>query len=170
MISAALETILVLAHREAVHRRHGHLTLEHLLYATAHHPSGEEILRACGADLDRLRADLATYLESAVEQVAPGTPGGEVLELQGTKTSLPRLYKVLLHNDDYTTMEFVIEVLEGIFAKSPAEAFRIMMQVHENGLGVCGTYPFEIAETKVALVHERARQHGFPLRASVEEL
>ena len=97
------------------------------------------------------------------------TPGGEVLEQPGTKTQVPRLYTVLLHNDDYTTMEFVLEVLEGIFAKSPAEAFRIMMHVHENGLGVCGAYPYEIAETKVAQVHERARRHGFPLRASVEE-
>ena len=72
MISAALETVLVLAHREAVHRRHGHLTLEHLLFAAAHHPSGEEILRACGADLDRLRADLARHLESAIERLAQG--------------------------------------------------------------------------------------------------
>ena len=102
-------------------------------------------------------------------QSTTGTPGSEVLEQQGTKTLPPRRYKVLLHNDDYTTMEFVIEVLEGIFAKSPAEAFSIMMQVHESGLGVCGVYPFEIAETKIALVHERARQHGFPLRASMEE-
>lgn len=98
-----------------------------------------------------------------------GTPGGEVLEHQGTQTLRPRLFKVLLHNDDYSTMEFVIEVLEGIFAKSPAEAFRIMMRVHENGTGACGAYPFEIAETKIALVHERARQHGFPLRASMED-
>ena len=85
------------------------------------------------------------------------------------KLKRPTLYKVLLHNDDYTTMEFVIEVLEGIFSKSPAEAFRIMMHVHENGLGHCGSYPFEIAETKVDLVHERARANGFPLRASFEE-
>jgi len=98
-----------------------------------------------------------------------GAPGSEVLEHQGTQALLPRLFKVLLHNDDYTTMEFVIEVLEAIFIKSPAEAFRIMMQVHENGLGVCGAYSFEIAETKIALVHERARRHGFPLRASMEE-
>lgn len=97
------------------------------------------------------------------------TPGGEVLESQGTRTQLPRLYKVLLHNDDYTTMEFVLEVLEGIFGKSPAEAFRVMMHVHENGIGVCGAYPFEIAETRIAQVHERARRHGFPLRASMEE-
>jgi ATP-dependent Clp protease adaptor protein ClpS len=97
------------------------------------------------------------------------TPDNRVLERQGTETRLPRLHKVLLHNDDYTTMEFVTVILEGVFGKSPAEAFRIMMHVHENGVGVCGAYPFEIAETKVALVHERAREHGFPLRASMEE-
>jgi len=96
-------------------------------------------------------------------------PGGEVLEHQETQTRLPRLFKVFLHNDDYTTMEFVVEVLEGIFAKSPAEAFRIMMHVHESGLGICGAYSFEIAETKIAQVHERSRQRGFPLRASMEE-
>jgi len=72
VISAALEMVLVLAHREAVHRRHGHLTLEHLLFAAAHHPSGEEILRACGADLQRLRADLARHLEQSIERLAQG--------------------------------------------------------------------------------------------------
>ena len=94
---------------------------------------------------------------------------GEVLEKTRPTTKRPQLFRVVLHNDDYTTMEFVIEVLEGVFDKSPAEAFRIMMHVHDSGHGVCGAYPFEIAETKVALVHERARQHGFPLRASMEE-
>jgi ATP-dependent Clp protease ATP-binding subunit ClpA len=72
VISAALEMVLVLAHREAVHRRHGHLTLEHLLFAAAHHPSGEEILRACGADLQRLRADLGAHLEQAIERLPQG--------------------------------------------------------------------------------------------------
>src|SRR5512134_719673 len=72
MINAELEMILVLAHREAVHRRHGHLTLEHLLYAAAHHPAGEEVLRACGADLDRLRADLVRHLEDAIERLPQG--------------------------------------------------------------------------------------------------
>jgi ATP-dependent Clp protease adaptor protein ClpS len=98
-----------------------------------------------------------------------GTPDARVLERAEAETRLPRLYRVLLHNDDYTTMDFVVEVLEGIFGKSPAEAFRIMLHVHENGVGVCGAYPHEIAETKVALVHERARGRGFPLRASLEE-
>jgi ATP-dependent Clp protease adaptor protein ClpS len=96
-------------------------------------------------------------------------PGGEVLDKTRPKTKKPALYKVILHNDDYTTMEFVVEVLESIFNKSPAEAHRIMMQVHTQGLGVCGAYPFEVAETKVALVHDQARQRGFPLRASLEE-
>ena len=100
---------------------------------------------------------------------AQGTPDGRVLERTGNETRLPPRYRVLLHNDDYTTMEFVVEVLEGIFGKSPAEAFRIMLHVHENGRGVCGAYPHEIAETKVALVHERARGRCFPLRASLEE-
>ena len=94
---------------------------------------------------------------------------GEVLEKTRPKTQKPQLYRVLLHNDDYTTMQFVIEVLETIFHKSPAEAFRVMMHVHTRGHGVCGAYPHEIAETKVALVHENARANGFPLRASMEE-
>ena len=75
---------------------------------------------------------------------------------------------MLLHNDDYTTMQFVVEVLEGIFHKSPAEAYRIMMHVHTRGHGLCGTYSHDVAETKVTQVHEQARQEGFPLRASIE--
>jgi len=94
---------------------------------------------------------------------------GEVLEKTRRKTRRPQLYKVILHNDDYTTMEFVMEVLEGIFNKSPAEAFRIMMLVHTRGHGVCGAYPHEVAETKVVLVHDRAKESGYPLRASMEE-
>ncbi len=96
-------------------------------------------------------------------------PGGEVLERTSQKTQKPPLYKVILHNDDYTTMQFVIEVLEDIFHKSPAEAHRIMMHVHTRGHGVCGFYPHEVAETKAALVQVRARERGFPLRASLEE-
>jgi ATP-dependent Clp protease adaptor protein ClpS len=94
---------------------------------------------------------------------------GEVLEKTRPKIKRPQLYRVILHNDDYTTMEFVIEVLEAIFHKSPSEAFRIMMLVHTRGHGVCGAYPYEVAETKVGLVHDRAREQGYPLRASMEE-
>lgn len=81
----------------------------------------------------------------------------------------PPMYKVLLHNDDYTTMEFVVEVLQKVFHKSPAEATRIMLLVHKNGLGVCGVYTAEVAETKVELVHHLARKSGFPLQCSMEE-
>ncbi len=92
-----------------------------------------------------------------------------VLERTGRKTVEPTLFKVVLHNDDYTTMQFVLEILESVFAKAHADAFRIMMNVHLHGQGVCGTYSHEVAETKVALVHDQARENGFPLRASLEE-
>jgi ATP-dependent Clp protease adaptor protein ClpS len=93
---------------------------------------------------------------------------GEVLERTKQKTKKPELYKVLLLNDDYTTMDFVVEVLESIFHKEPAEAFRIMIAVHTQGKGLCGVYPHEVAETKVDTVMERARENGFPLRAAME--
>jgi ATP-dependent Clp protease adaptor protein ClpS len=95
--------------------------------------------------------------------------GGEVLEKTRTKTRQPDLFRVILHNDDYTTMEFVVRVLETVFNKATPDAYRIMLQVHHDGHGVCGSYPFEIAETKVETVHDMARQEGFPLRASIEE-
>ena len=73
-----------------------------------------------------------------------------------------------MHNDDYTTMEFVVEALIRVFHKSPTEANRIMLQVHMQGRGICGTYPFEIAETKVYQVHSRAKEAGFPLKCTME--
>lgn len=94
--------------------------------------------------------------------------GGEVLERTRQETKKPELYRVLLLNDDYTTMDFVVEVLESVFQKPPAEAFRIMMAVHTQGKGLCGVYPHEVAETKVATVIERARSNGFPLLAAME--
>lgn len=93
---------------------------------------------------------------------------GELLERTRPDTKTPELYKVLLLNDDYTTMEFVVEILESVFHKQPAEAFRIMMAVHTQGKGLCGVYPHEVAETKVDTVMERAREYGFPLRAAME--
>ena len=92
----------------------------------------------------------------------------EILERTKQETKRPELYKVVLLNDDYTTMDFVIEVLETIFNKQPAEAFRIMMMVHTQGKGLCGVYPHEVAETKVDAVMEAARDNGFPLRAAME--
>jgi len=94
--------------------------------------------------------------------------GGEVLERTRHETKKPELFKVLLLNDDYTTMDFVVEVLESVFNKAPAEAYRIMMAVHTQGQGLCGVYPFEVAETKVSTVVELARGQGFPLRATME--
>jgi ATP-dependent Clp protease adaptor protein ClpS len=94
--------------------------------------------------------------------------GGEVLERTKQETKKPELYKVFLLNDDYTTMDFVVEVLETIFHKQPAEAYRIMMMVHVQGRGLCGVYPHELAETKVNTVIERARANGFPLLAAME--
>jgi len=81
----------------------------------------------------------------------------------------PQLFKVLLLNDDYTTMEFVVHVLEAGFQKSPAEAYQIMMHVHVNGQGLAGIYPWEVAETKADTVITMAREAGFPLKAVTEE-
>lgn len=94
--------------------------------------------------------------------------GGQVLERTKDQVKKPDMFKVLLLNDDYTTMDFVIEVLESVFHKPPAEAYRIMMAVHTQGKGLCGVYPHEVAETKVASVVERARSNGFPLLAAME--
>lgn len=91
-----------------------------------------------------------------------------VLEKTRDLTKRPELYRVVLHNDDYTAMEFVIDILEAIFRKSPAEAYRVMMHVHQTGIGIAGVYTHEVAETKVAEVHDRAKESDYPLRASFE--
>jgi ATP-dependent Clp protease adaptor protein ClpS len=85
------------------------------------------------------------------------------------KVQRPPRYKVLLYNDDYTPMEFVVAILERIFGKGPSEATSIMLAIHNTGLGVAGVYTLDIAETKVAAVHGAAEQGGFPLRAGVEK-
>lgn len=84
------------------------------------------------------------------------------------KTKKPPLYKVLLHNDDYTTREFVVLVLEAIFNKSESDAARIMLHVHNNGVGVAGIYPYEVAETKVEKTRSLARKYEYPLQLSLE--
>ena len=94
---------------------------------------------------------------------------GVVKERVKTEKKEPTLYKVVLLNDDYTTMEFVVRVLETVFQKSPAEAYRIMMQVHQDGSGIAGVYPWEVAETKVDTLTSMARHAEFPLRATIEE-
>ena len=95
--------------------------------------------------------------------------GGAIKERVREKTKEPSLFGVVLLNDDYTPMQFVIEVLEGIFQKAPAEAYRIMMQVHLEGRGLAGIYPWEVAETKVDTLLSRAREAGHPLQATIED-
>ena len=82
----------------------------------------------------------------------------------------PEMFKVLLHNDDYTTMEFVIYVLMVVFRKQMDEARQIMLNVHRQGIGVCGIFTYEIAETKADMVIQMARQNGYPLRCSLEKV
>jgi ATP-dependent Clp protease adaptor protein ClpS len=94
---------------------------------------------------------------------------GDVAVKADRKTARPKRFRVLLFNDDYTTMEFVVEVLESIFRKSPSEAVQVMLKVHKEGRGIAGLYPKDVAETKVLAVHEAARSAGFPLRAGMEE-
>lgn len=95
--------------------------------------------------------------------------GGAVQERVRSKQDTPKQYSVVLLNDDYSTMDFVVHILESVFQKSPAEAYGIMMQVHVNGRGLAGVYTHEIAETKVDTVATLAREAGYPLRAVMEE-
>jgi ATP-dependent Clp protease adaptor protein ClpS len=80
----------------------------------------------------------------------------------------PPMFKVLLHNDDYTTMEFVVEILMYVFHKTVDDATRIMLNVHQKGIGVCGVYTHDVAETKVETVHRLARENGHPLKCTME--
>ncbi len=102
-----------------------------------------------------------------------GLPGTEIEEEVTSrtrdKTEEPPMYKVLLHNDDYTTMEFVVDVLMQIFTKTSEEAFEIMLKVHREGIGLCGIYTYEIAETKVNIVQSVARENSFPLQCTMEK-
>ncbi len=104
------------------------------------------------------------------------TMGGERPEIEEVQltdieeeTSEPPMYKVLLHNDDYTTKEFVVGILMSVFHKSMEEATTLMFYVHHYGVGVCGIYPLEVAETKVKTAVGAARDSGFPLQLSLEE-
>lgn len=101
------------------------------------------------------------------------TPIPDINEAADAKTrhdiSEPDMYKVLLHNDDYTTMEFVVMVLVQVFRKTIDEATRIMLNVHERGIGVCGLFTYEVAETKVETVTRMARENGHPLKCTMEK-
>jgi len=95
---------------------------------------------------------------------------GDVRFDHDTVLQEPKMYRVILHNDHYTTMEFVVEVLINVFCKQAAEATKIMLDVHRRGQGVCGVYTFDIASTKVSQVHHMATQREFPLKCSIEEV
>ncbi|MEW6709094.1 MAG: ATP-dependent Clp protease adapter ClpS [Candidatus Riflebacteria bacterium] len=96
-------------------------------------------------------------------------PQRGIMEKTRHKTTKPPMYKVYLLNDDYTTMEFVVEVLERVFGKGKVEATQIMLHVHRNGKGLAGVYARDIAETKISQVHNLARDNGFPLKCDMEK-
>lgn len=106
----------------------------------------------------------------------PGLPGGgdprregDVATRTRKRAARPPKFKVVLYNDDFTPMEFVVALLESVFKKSPSEATALMLQIHRKGAGVAGVYVLQVAETKVATVHRMAEERGYPLRAGVEE-
>ncbi len=107
--------------------------------------------------------------DGGVPQVGDPRREGGVETATRKKVSRPPRYKVILFNDDYTPMEFVVAILERIFGKGPSEASQIMLRIHNSGLGVAGVYVLEVAETKVALVHRAAEERGYPLRAGTEK-
>ena len=96
-------------------------------------------------------------------------PGTSVITRVKPQTKRPNLYRVLLLNDDYTPMEFVVHVLERFFNKSREDATRIMLHVHQNGVGECGVFTYEVAETKVTQVMDFARKHQHPLQCVMEK-
>ena len=98
-----------------------------------------------------------------------GRPDNGILLQTRPKTKKPSMYKVVLLNDDYTPMEFVVHILERFFNKTRQEATDVMLHVHRRGVGVCGVFTFEVAETKVAQVTAYARQHQHPLLCTMEE-
>ena len=97
----------------------------------------------------------------------PDIQEGVITDIE-QETEEPPMYKVLLHNDNFTTKEFVVSILVAVFQKSLDEATRLMWNIHRKGIGVCGVYPYEVAETKVNIVTATARENGFPLQTTLE--
>lgn len=95
--------------------------------------------------------------------------GGDVLVEKKTKLEKPKLFKVILHNDDFTTMDFVVFVLQYVFARDEAEAFTIMLKVHNEGIGIAGVYPYEVAQMKSDKAMNLAKAREYPLLCTVEE-
>ena len=122
-----------------------------------------------GADNDDRRPLPRLGDEENTKRPGRGAPGTAVITKTKPSTKRPSLYRVLLLNDDYTPMEFVVHVLERFFNKDHETAHRIMMHVHQHGIGECGVYTYEVAETKVTQVMDFARKHQHPLQCVMEK-
>ena len=118
-------------------------------------------------DITLARARATMSKANAGDDVRDGDSG--TVTLTRTKTQKPSMYKVLLLNDDYTPMEFVIYVLQRFFSKSAEDATKVMLHVHQSGVGICGVFTYEVAETKVTQVMDMARQHDHPLQCTMEK-
>ena len=105
------------------------------------------------------------------KEQSPNNPGNStgVIEKVKPKTKKPSMYKVIMLNDDYTPMEFVVHVLERFFAMNTEQATQVMLRVHRRGVGICGVFPYEVAETKVTQVMDFAREHQHPLQCTLEK-
>jgi ATP-dependent Clp protease adaptor protein ClpS len=117
---------------------------------------------------ERARSSARTEMSDNGKRGEEG-PGTGVVVKAKPKTKKPAMYKVLMLNDDYTPMEFVVHILERFFNKNRQEATRIMLHVHRRGVGICGVYTYEVAETKVTQVMDFARQHQHPLQCTLEK-
>nr|WP_242535098.1 ATP-dependent Clp protease adapter ClpS [Roseococcus suduntuyensis] len=126
---------------------------------------GTNFLKDRALAWDKLRITLS----DGDKREGDGGPATGVVVKPRPKTKKPAMYKVLMLNDDYTPMEFVVHVLERFFQKNRDEATRIMMHVHRRGVGVCGVYTYEVAETKVTQVMDLARQNQHPLQCTIEK-
>ena len=102
------------------------------------------------------------------EWTDPDQPEGDVAVAEEVKVKRPKMYKVLIHNDDYTTMEFVVMVLRVVFFLDEAQSTQVMLHVHRNGSGVAGVYTYELAETRIRKATDLARQNDYPLKFSME--
>ena len=127
------------------------------------------IINNSGRVADRLGVSKVGMAERKSGTGAGQGSGTAVVTQTKAKTAKPSLYRVLILNDDYTPMEFVVYVLERFFNKSREDATRIMLHVHQNGVGVCGVFTYEVAETKVAQVIDAARRHQHPLQCTMEK-
>jgi len=118
--------------------------------------------------MDRMNDKMANRPKNNEDGNSNGPEVGVVIKSR-PKTKKPTMYKVLMLNDDYTPMEFVVHVLERFFSKSQEEATRIMLNVHQRGVGICGVYTYEVAETKATQVMDLAREHQHPLQCTIEK-